>query len=158
MLSYFQSKQPVIHPDLLNHTPSRAASPNSKSRRWQDRAGSFAMTREMLLEQQQQDKVEWEMITAKYVVPDLQKISVRLKDRFTPDDIANTILADIQHVSQQVFQVWNSFITLIPHAVTHIAAHQKSVWDQQWSEQWSTFCFRESYQIEDRWRIADANM
>jgi hypothetical protein len=99
-----------------------------------------------------------------FVLPPMYTLAYRLRNEGAccvweqPDRAASIILSDLQSVSQQIFTLWNSLQHVLPHCVGEVVKFEKNRWQKASVERWSNFVFRESYQIEDRWRVGHANM
>ena len=104
-------------------------------------------------------------LSARYATPKLFTLAYRMRSQAhcccawdDPDRAATMILSDLQSVSQQIFTLWNGFQHMLPLASNQVAAFEQVKWEQACAARWSHFVFRESFQIEDRWRVGPINI
>ena len=94
-------------------------------------------------------------LRAKYHIPRLERLSVRLRGGVGYDAVARTIVADVSHVSRECFQLWNTLLLCLPLMGPALFTYARRDYDAVCQDHWASFVFRESYGPEHRLKTAD---
>lgn len=153
------SSRSAWHDESSSNAYGQADSLQSRSRRSSLDHAALEHERHMSAAEEEQQ------LSARFATPKLFTLAYRMRSQANcccawddPDRAATMILSDLQSVSQQIFTLWNGFQHMLPLASNQVAAFEQVKWEQACAARWDQFVFRESFQIEDRWRVGPINI